>query len=125
VDFGTSLWVRPRINADNSVTLYLSPQFQELGQRVTPGSGDFAFTAYGTVNRSFSTMLRVRDGQTIVLGGLTRRREDNQTFKVPGLGDIPIIGGLFQGHARRTENSELLWFVTPRVVHDFEQPLEL
>ena len=125
VTFGTDLYVRPRINSDNSVTMFLSPMFTELGQRVTPGSGDFAFTTYGTVDRSFSTMVRVRDGQTVVLGGLTRRREDDQRFKVPGLGDIPIIGGLFQGRARRTENSELLWFVTPRVVHDFDQPLEL
>jgi type II secretory pathway component GspD/PulD (secretin) len=125
VSTGTSLSVMPRINADNSVTMYLEPYFSELGRRVTAGSGDFETVDFGTIDRSFGTMVRVKDGQTVVLGGLTRRRFDDQEFRVPALGEIPILGDLFKGHAKRTEDSELLWFVTPRVVRDFDEPLDL
>ncbi|MBP7561051.1 MAG: hypothetical protein KBA64_11270 [Armatimonadetes bacterium] len=125
VETGTYLSVMPRINADNSVTMYLTPEFSELGRRVTAGSGDFETVTYGTVERMFETIVRVKDGQTVVLGGMSRRRLDDQEFKVPGLGDIPILGDLFKGHAKSTQDSELLWFVTPRVVRDFDEPLDL
>lgn len=125
IEAGTYLSVTPRINADNSVTMYLYPEFTEPGARIVVGSGDTQFEQYRTLERYFSTIVRVRDGQTVVLGGLTRRRNDDNRFKVPGLHKIPILGGLFKGRSRRSEDSELLWFVTPRVVHELDSPLEL
>ncbi len=125
IETGVELSVTPQINADNSVTMLLEPSFEEVGAAVVAGSGDTATTTYRELQREFSTILRVRDGQTIVLGGLTRRRNDDNRYRVPGLADIPIIGALFRGRSQTISESELLWFVTPRVIHDFDEAPDL
>ena len=70
--------------------------------------------------RSVQTKLLIRDGQTIVLGGLTDRQHEVSQGGIPLLSSIPLIGGLF-GHARRTTTgTELFLFLTPRIIRDDE-----
>jgi type II secretory pathway component GspD/PulD (secretin) len=71
------------------------------------------------------TKLLIRDGQTIVLGGLTDNQHEVQQGGVPVLSSIPLLGGLF-GHASRTSSStELFLFLTPRIIHDDQDVDEL
>jgi type II secretory pathway component GspD/PulD (secretin) len=64
------------------------------------------------------TQLLLKDGQTVVIGGLTDRQHDVTQTGIPFLSSIPIIGGLF-GHAeRQTTETELFLFITPRIVSD-------
>jgi type IV pilus assembly protein PilQ len=60
----------------------------------------------------------VKDGETIVIGGLTQQQEYKTRTKIPVLGDIPILGTLFQGTKASRTNSELLIFVTPHILTD-------
>jgi type II secretory pathway component GspD/PulD (secretin) len=67
-----------------------------------------------------STLIRVRDGTTIVLGGLIQSEKASNQRKVPLLGDIPWFGKLFTGTFRSAVKKELVMFVTPHIVRDDE-----
>ena len=68
--------------------------------------------------RKTDTTLRVRDGQTIIIGGLRRKDPTVEERKVPILGDIPLLGGLFIKVITKQTESELGVFITPRIYTD-------
>jgi type IV pilus assembly protein PilQ len=68
--------------------------------------------------RTANTTVRVNDGQTIVIGGLKQQESRDIRTRVPLLGDLPLVGGLFRGRDKRTTQSELLLFITPRLLSD-------
>lgn len=109
-DVGTRLRVVPTISEDGYVML-------QVTQEVNAATAEQAFNAPIISTRSVDTRLLVRDGQTIVLGGLTDHQRDRAQGGVPILSSIPLIGGLF-GHAeRQTTETELYLFLTPRIVY--------
>jgi general secretion pathway protein D len=117
-DVGTKLHVVPTISADGYVMLHVS-------QEINAATAEQAFDAPVISTRSVQTKLLIRDGQTIVLGGLTDNQHEVQQGGVPVLSSIPLLGGLF-GHASRTSNStELFLFLTPRIIHDDQDVDEL
>jgi type IV pilus assembly protein PilQ len=63
-----------------------------------------------------STEMMVKDGDTVVIGGIIFKKETLQDNKVPGLGDIPLLGWLFKTRYRTTADTELLIFLTPKIV---------
>jgi general secretion pathway protein D len=112
-DVGTKLRVRPTISIDGSVQLSVS-------QEVSSATTETAFNAPVISTRSIRTDLLAKDGQTIVLGGLTDRQRDVQSGGVPLLSAIPLLGGLFGRQARTTAETELFVFLTPRVIRTDE-----
>lgn len=112
-DVGTKLRVRPTISIDGTVQL-------EVSQEVSNATTETQFNAPVISTRSVRTDLIVRDGQTIVLGGLTDREHDVQSEGVPGLSRIPFIGGFFGRQSRNTTETELFVFLTPRVIRSDE-----
>ena len=111
----TSLQVTPRINADGTVTLMLAPQISDLGQlRKSPDGTEIP----DTVTQYVQCLRTIKSGETMVLGGLTRKTETSSVNKVPILADLPIIGSLFRSKSSTREDSELLIFVTPVVLPD-------
>jgi type IV pilus assembly protein PilQ len=68
--------------------------------------------------RELVTQVVVRDGETVVLGGIYETEQLNTTTKVPGLGNIPGLGHLFRSRATESNNAELLIFVTPKILHE-------
>lgn len=115
IDVTNSLTVVPRINADDSITVYLEPQLDDNIGNVTGPNGE----SIPIVTSQFiSTQVRVGDGETIVLGGLIRKDESSTRRETPLLSRLPIIGKLFQSNTVAKRNSELLIFVTPRIVRD-------
>jgi general secretion pathway protein D len=121
-EVGTKLTVRPTISSDGSVQL-------EVFQEVSSATGETQFSAPVISQRSVQTQLLVRDGQTVVLGGLTDRQKDVSRGGVPLLSAIPIIGGLFGHASRSTVETELFVFLTPHVIRNeadaerFSKPL--
>lgn len=108
-DVGTKLTVRPTINQDDYVSLLIQ---QEINQ----ATNEVQFDAPIISTREAVTQVLVKNGQTIVIGGLRDRQTDVTQGGVPILSGIPIIGGLF-GHADRTTNqTELYLFLTPRIL---------
>ena len=115
IDVENSLWVVPRINADDSVTMYLEPTLDDQVGNVTGPNGEVIPIV---TSQYVSTQVRVGDGETIVLGGLVRKDESTALKETPLLSKIPILGKLFQSNTTSKRNSELLVFVTPRIVRD-------
>ena len=113
-DVGTRLSVRPTISADGYVTL-------DVVQEVSNATAEEAFDAPVISTREAATQVTVRDGQTIVLGGLIDRQQDNSNRGVPFLSDLPLLGGLFGSQSRRTTETELFLFITPRILRNDEQ----
>lgn len=108
-DVGTKLTVRPTINQDDYVSLLIQ---QEINQ----ATNEVQFDAPIISTREAVTQVLVKNGQTIVIGGLRDQQTDVTQGGVPILSGIPIIGGLF-GHADRTANrTELYLFLTPRIL---------
>ncbi len=110
-DVGTRLTVRPTISADGYVTL-------EVTQEVSSATTETAFDAPVISTREASTQVLVRDGQTIVLGGLIDRQVDHTSGGVPLLSELPLIGGLFGRQSHRETETELFLFLTPRVLRN-------
>jgi len=113
-DVGTRLTVRPTISADGYVTL-------EVVQEVSNATAEQSFGAPVISTREAATQVTVRDGQTIVLGGLTDRERDQTNGGVPLLSDLPVLGGLFGRVSRQTTETELFLFLTPRVLRSDEE----
>jgi general secretion pathway protein D len=110
-DVGTKLRVRPTINQDGYVAL-------QIQQEVNAATGEVAFDAPVISTREAVTQLLVRDGQTIVIGGLTDQQQERNSSGVPLLSGLPLIGGLFGGSSRRATRTELYLFLTPRILRD-------
>jgi general secretion pathway protein D len=108
-DVGTSLTLVPTINQDGYVNL-------DLVQEVNTATAEEQFGAPIISTREAATQLFVRDGQTVVIGGLVDRQEIESESGIPLLKDIPLLGNLFKSTRRETTESELFLFLTPHIV---------
>lgn len=113
----TELAIAPRINDDGTITVFLTPQIQSF---VGTSRGPNGEEIPNVVSQLIRVVARVRNGETIVLGGLTSKNDDNSVSRIPVLSDLPIIGQFFRGTRRQRVNSDLLIFVTPTVLEDDE-----
>jgi type II secretory pathway component GspD/PulD (secretin) len=85
-------------------------------QEVNPATSPVVFNAPVISTRTLHTRLLVRNGQTVVLGGLSDRELDKSSGGILVLSSIPILGGLFGNHSRSTTQSEFFLFLTPHVL---------
>jgi len=108
-DVGTKLTVRPTINYDGYVSL-------QIQQEVNAATTETQFDAPIISTREASTRVLVRDSQTIVIGGLRDLQRSATQGGIPLLSRIPILGGLFGSASRRTNETELYLFLTPRIL---------
>jgi len=115
-EVGVELEVTPHLTRDDMIRLHLKPKFSVKAQEVFLGTVGNTFPVPVVDRREADTTLLVRSGQTIVLGGLRKKDVSMQINKVPLLGDLPILGALFKFEGEDTVNSELLVFVTPRII---------
>jgi general secretion pathway protein D len=109
----TGVAVIPRINGDDSLTLFGAVTVQDFPSTVTGPNGE---TAPTFIAQTAPIQRIIRNGDTMVIGGLTRKRETVSTNKVPLLGDLPIIGTLFRSRSVTVDDSDLLVFITPTII---------
>lgn len=107
-----SLKVTPQITPDNRLVLDLSVTQDRPGQVVKTGTGE----AIAIDTQRIGTQVLVNNGETVVLGGIFQHSITNSVDKVPLLGDLPLLGALFRRSYENVGKSELLIFVTPKVV---------
>lgn len=110
VDTGITLEVTPAITSDGHIAMHVVPSVKQLSAQpngVAPPP---------TATRKTDTNVIVNDGETIVIGGLIHDTQSDYTYKVPILGDIPILGYLFKKKTSSRVRMELLIFVTPKVL---------
>ena len=109
---GIVLRVLPTITSDGRVSLKLNPDVSQVSPTVTAVAGG----APGIDRRSVDTSVIVRDGETIVIGGLIHDFKSEGEFKIPLLGDLPLLGWLFKKKTSERVRRELLIFVTPKIL---------
>jgi type IV pilus assembly protein PilQ len=102
------LEVTPQVTPDGNVVLEVDVAKDSRGENTTAGP------AINT--QHVKTKVMVENGGTVVLGGIYQQSETNDTTQVPVLGNIPVVGNLFKSTARSTSKTELLVFITPRIV---------
>jgi len=108
---GIVLKVTPTINSDGRIAMKINPSVSQPSQ-----SAEFAAPSVDT--RSTDTNVIVKNGETIVIGGLIHDSQSDSVTKVPILGDIPLLGALFRKKSVSRNRMELLIFVTPRIIED-------
>lgn len=110
-DVGIVLNVVPRITSNGYVTMDVLQTANDL-------QGFTTFNAPIVNQRQAETTVAVKDGETIILGGIIRNTVSSTVKKVPLLGDIPFLGNLFKSTTKDAQRTELLVFLTPRVVRN-------
>ncbi len=114
-----SLKLTPQINKiSNFVKLNIEQRFDDFSARELPSA--IQGSAFGTTTRQSKTTVIVQDQDTVVLGGLIRDKVNETTTKVPVLGDIPVLGWLFRSKRSETNKTNLLVFITPRVIKQYQ-----
>ncbi|MBI5246113.1 MAG: hypothetical protein HY923_02955 [Elusimicrobia bacterium] len=114
-DTGLILKVTPQVNKEGYITMLVQPSFTDVQEASISVTNSRVFNP---IKRSASTLVRIKNGQTLVLGGLLRSTETKVVRKVPFFGYIPIIGWLFTSSSTRRANSDLVIFITPTIVSD-------
>ena len=120
---GISLEITPHISQGGMVRLEIDSEFSKLIEDVTTSSTDTPTTA----QRQAQTVISMKSGSTIVIGGLIRDDKTTIEKKIPLLGDLPLVGGLFKFQRERLQKTNLLIFITPHVLgnqEDMEQITE-
>jgi type IV pilus assembly protein PilQ len=104
------LEVTPQITPDGNVVLDVDVS--------KDSKGDLTSAGYAINNQHVNTRTMVENGGTVVLGGVYQQSDNNNTSKVPLLGDVPLLGYLFKTTSHDTQKTELLIFITPKIVAD-------
>ena len=121
---GVALDVTPQISADGEVILHIHPTVSQVTSNVQQltvnGVADSLPLALSQVRESDS-VVKAKSGQLIVIGGLMQTTRSEQVYKLPGLGDIPLVGNLFKSQQRREVHSELVILLRPIVIENDEQ----
>ena len=110
-----SLKVTPQITPDDRVILDLTVTKDSVGQLVPSATGGFVPSID---TRNIQTQVLVKDGQTVVLGGIMETEQRDTVKKVPLLGDVPVLGNLFKSKSKTNNRKELLIFITPKILRE-------
>jgi len=117
VETGVKLSVTPQISDDGYIRMKIKPEVSSIERFVgtTDETGERGSRYPETTVSESETTVIVRDGQTIVLAGLMKEEKQKEVEKVPGLGDIPLVGKLFSGKYEKSEKTELVILLTPHI----------
>lgn len=119
VDVGLKLDVEPVIYPDSEVSIRVSLEVSNIISRVETKSGSLAFQI-GT--RGAQTVLRLADGENQVLAGLINDEDRKTAYKLPGAGDLPVVGRLFGSQADDSTKTEIVLSITPRIIRNIPRP---
>lgn len=115
LDVGLKLDLEPTVYADDDVSIKVALEVSSLANQIKTGNG---LIAYEIQTRNASTTLRLRDGETQVLAGLISREQRTTANRLPGAGDIPVLGRIFSTQLDNGQRSELVLAITPRVIRN-------
>lgn len=119
VDIGLKLDVEPTVYMDGEVAIKVAMEVSNIINQVQTKSGSIAYQI-GT--RTAQTVLRLKDGENQVLAGLINDEDRRSANKVPGLGEVPVIGRLFGSQLDDGSKTEIVLSITPRVIRNVRQP---
>jgi type II secretory pathway component GspD/PulD (secretin) len=109
---GVLLQVRPKINSDGYITTEIIPELSSIFQFIESGDTQLPWVK----RRTSRTTLRIKDGETVIIGGLLGVESTKTVHRVPFLGDLPFVGALFRHTAEITRKTDLIIQVTPHIL---------
>ncbi len=118
-DVGVKMEAMPVINMNDEVTLKLLLEVSALGENISP---DPLNPQIPIRTRTAQSVLTLRDGETVIIGGLINNNERRTVRKIPGVGDFPAIGSLFSNHNDDETKTDVLMVITPVVIRSQEIP---
>jgi len=116
MDIGTKLTVTPHVNPQGEITLELEPEVSR------PEPSSISSKYKDKYQRKVSTKVLVKDGHTVIIGGLLSHKDVSSKKKVRFFGDIPLLGNLFKYDDREKEQTEIVIFITPHIIRYWEEP---
>ena len=119
LDTGVKLMIRPFISKDDTIRMEVYPSVSsaELRKIRNGGLGN-EIEVPDEFTNEISTNVKVRNGETLVLGGLFQEQTTISNSQVPFLGDIPLLGAAFSGHDNTVNRREIIFMITPKIVED-------
>jgi type II secretory pathway component GspD/PulD (secretin) len=115
---GITLGITPKITPDNFISMKVEPEISFIRETVRGQTGNEILATLKSRRKLNTPEVRVRDGETLIIGGLNQERTQEQVDKVPVLGDIPLMGALFRRTSQERVLTELVVLLTPKVVPD-------
>ena len=119
LDVGLKLDVEPQVGLDGDVSIKVGLEVSNIVREVKSTTGTLT---YQLGSRNANTVLRLKDGETQVLAGLISDEDRAGASKVPGLGDLPIIGRLFSSNRDELNKTEIVLTITPHILRNIERP---
>lgn len=122
---GVALNVTPQIDEDGNITLHMHPSVTDVTEKpkvVNLGNlGNFTLPLASSQISETDTIVRVRDGNIVAIGGLMTTAQVRDRAQIPALGSLPVVGGAFRSTAAATRKSELVILIKPTVIHSDAQ----
>ncbi|MNS77999.1 putative type II secretion system protein D precursor [compost metagenome] len=115
---GITLGITPKINPDNFISMKVEPEISFIRETVRGQTGTDILATLKSRRKLNTPEVRVRDGETLIIGGLNQERTQETVDKVPVLGDIPLLGHVFRRTSQERVVTELVVLLTPKVVPD-------
>ncbi len=112
LDAGVSLKILPKIGEEGFITALIKPEVSSISEWRATSAGEFPVIT----TRNAEATVRVKDGETITIGGLINEAERENVSRIPLLGDIPIIGFFFSRKVREKAKTEIVFLITPYIV---------
>lgn len=120
LDVGLKLDVEPQVYLNDDVAIKMGLEVSNIVREVSANAGQTIAYQIGT--RNTNTVLQLRDGETQILAGLINDNDRRTSVRIPGLGDVPILGRLFGSNNDNKEKTEIVLLITPRVVRNIVRP---
>jgi general secretion pathway protein D len=117
-DVGLKLEFEPQVYGNSEVGIKISLEVSNIAAEFTDSQGS---RSYQIGTRNANTNLRLKDGETQILGGLISDQDRNVASKIPGLGHLPVVGRLFGNNDGSEQRSEIVLAITPRIVRNYAQ----
>jgi len=112
LDAGVKLKITPLMVENGLITAHIQPEVSSISEWRTTSAGDFPVIT----TRNAQSTLRVKDGESIVVGGLISESDRNNLAKLPLLGDLPLLGYLFQNTTVEKTKTEIVFIITPHII---------
>jgi general secretion pathway protein D len=119
LDVGLKLDVEPNVYLEDEVGIKVGLEVSSIVKEI---SGPAGSQAYQIGTRTAATVLRLKNGETQVLAGLISDEERSSANRLPGFGDIPVLGRLFSSQSDSKNKTEIILLITPRIVRNLAQP---
>ncbi|WP_428737322.1 hypothetical protein [Sulfurimonas sp.] len=122
---GVLLTITPEISNDDSITLKINPSLSETAQDISATDNSDRAMPPDLNRRQLSSVVTVKDGKRVILGGLINTKNTNESNKVPVLGDIPLISYMFKYEEMVKQTQELVIIIEPHIIHKNKPDISL